>query len=188
MPPVESVFAENKQLKQRIAELETQIAWLRRQMFAGSKSEKIDPAQLELMLKGLKEQQDALEQEKETINYQRNKPKGRKSREENYENLPVLEEKLIEPEEVKADPDAYERISAEETFEIKVDPPKFYRCKIIRPKYRSKDDKSRPPVVAPSPPRVVEGLASTELLIYIVTSKYLDHLPLCPQSRRSGFG
>ena len=122
MPPVESVFAENKQLKQRIAELETQIAWLRRQMFAGSKSEKIDPAQLELMLKGLKEQQDALEQEKETINYQRNKPKGRKSREENYENLPVLEEKLIEPEEVKADPDAYERISAEETFEIKVDP------------------------------------------------------------------
>jgi transposase len=181
MPPVESVFAENKQLKQRIAELEAQIAWLRRQMFAGSKSEKIDPAQLELMLKGLKEQQDALEQEKETINYQRNKPKGRKSREENYENLPVLEEKLIEPEEVKADPDAYERISAEETFEIKVDPPKFYRCRIIRPKYRKKDDKSLPPLVAPAPPRVVEGLASKELLIYIVMSKYLDHLPLYRQ-------
>lgn len=190
MPPVEAVLAENSQLKERIAELEAQIAWLRRQVFAGSKSEKIDPAQLELMLKGLKEEQAALSQEKETISYERNKPTGRKSREENYENLPVLEERIIEPDEVKADPDGWERISAEETFEIKVDPPKFYRCKIIRPKYRRKDDKSRPPVVAPAPLRVVEGLASNELLIYIVMSKYLDHLPLYRQRaiyKRYGF-
>lgn len=197
MPPIEAILAENEQLKERlskreerIAQLEAQIAWLRRQMFAGSKSEKIDPAQLELMLKGLKEQQDALKQEKETITYERNKPGKRKSREENYKNLPVLEEKIIEPDEVKADPDAYERISAEETFEVKVDPPKFYRCKIIRPKYRKKDDKSRPPVVAPAPLRVVEGIASNELLIYIVMCKYLDHLPLYRQRaiyKRYGF-
>jgi transposase len=197
MPPVESILAENEKLKDRlskresrIAELEAQIAWLRRQIFAGGKSEKIDPAQLELMLKGLQEQKAALDTQKETISYERSKPSKRKSRQENYENLPVLEEKIIEPEEVKADPDAWQRIGEEETFEIKVDPPKFYRCKIIRPKYRSKDDKSRPPVVAPSPPRVVEGLASTELLIYIVTSKYLDHLPLYRQRaiyKRYGF-
>ena len=197
MPPVESILAENETLKDRlsqresrIAELEAQIAWLRRQVFAGSKSEKIDPAQLELMLKGLQEQKAALDTQKETISYERNKPTGRKSREENYENLPVLEERIIEPDEVKADPDAYERISAEVTFEIKVDPPKFYRCKIIRPKYRNKDDRSRPPVVAPSPPRIVEGLASVELLTYIVTSKYLDHLPLyrqCAIYKRHGF-
>lgn len=74
MPPVEVVLAENNQLKERIAELEAQIVWLRRQVFSGSKSEKIDPAQLELMLKGLKEQQDALKEEKQTINYERNKP------------------------------------------------------------------------------------------------------------------
>lgn len=181
MPPVEVVLAENNQLKERIAELEAQIAWLRRQVFSGSKSEKIDPAQLELMLKGLKEEQAALSQEKETISYERNKPTGRKRREEAYENLPILEEKVIEPEEVKADPDAWQRIGQEETFELKVDPPKFYRCKIIRPKYRSKEDKSLPPLVAPAPLRVVEGLASTELLIYIVVSKYLDHLPLYRQ-------
>ena len=197
MPPIERVLAENQQLKdrlskkeERIAELEAQIAWLRRQMFAGSKSEKINPAQLELMLKGLKEQQDALKQEKETITYERTKPGKRKSREETYENLPILEEKVIEPEEVKADPEAWERIGEEETFEIKVDPPKFYRCKIIRPKYRFKGDKSRPPVVAPAPLRVVEGLASKELLIYIVMSKYLDHLPLyrqCAIYKRHGF-
>jgi len=197
MPPVEAVFAENQQLKarladkeSRIAQLEAQIAWLRRQMFAGGKSEKIDPAQLELMLKGLQEQKTALRQEKETITYERNKHAGRKSREETYENLPILEEKIIEPEEVKADPDAYERIGAEETFEVKVDPPKFYRCKIIRPKYRNKKDKSQPPVVAPAPARVVEGLPSNELLIYIVMGKYLDHLPLYRQRaiyKRYGF-
>lgn len=204
MPPVELILAENEKLKDRlskkeaqlsskesrIAELEAQIAWLRRQIFAGGKSEKIDPAQLELMLKGLQEQKAALDTQKETITYERNRPSKRKSREEAYENLPILEEKIIEPDEVKADPDGWERISAEETFEIKVDPPKFYRCKIIRPKYRRKDDKSRPPVVAPAPVRVVEGLASTELLIYIVTSKYLDHLPLYRQRaiyKRYGF-
>lgn len=197
MPPVEEILAENQQLKdqlskreERIAELEAQIAWFRRQVFAGGKSEKADPAQLELTLKGLREQQDALKREKETITYERDKPGKRGSREETYENLPILEEKVFEPDEVKADPDAYERISAEETFEIKVDPPRFYRRKIIRPKYRLKDDKSRPPVVAPAPLRVVEGLASNELLIHIVTSKYLDHLPLyrqCAIYKRHGF-
>jgi len=159
-------------------------------MFAGGKSEKIDPAQLELMLKGLKEQQEALKQEKEVITYERTKPGKRKSREETYQNLPVLEEKVFEPEEVKADPDSYERIGQEETFEIKVDPPKFYRCKIIRTKYRKKNDKSQPPVVAPAPLRVVEGIASNELLIHIVMSKYLDHLPLYRQRaiyKRHGF-
>ena len=81
MPPVEAILAENEQLKvkltdreaqlsdkeSRIAELEAQIAWLRRQIFSGSKSEKIDPAQLELMLKGLQEQKAALDTQKEPI-------------------------------------------------------------------------------------------------------------------------
>ena len=101
-----------------------------------------------------------------------------------------MEEKVIEPEEVRADPEAWERIGEEATFEIKVDPPKFCRCKITRAKYRFKGDKSRPPVVAPAPLRVVEGLASNELLIYIVMSKYLDHLPLyrqCAIYKRHGF-
>ena len=165
---VENILDQNAQLKvrlsekekqlldreTRIAELEAQIAWLRRQMFAGGKSEKFDPAQLELLLKGLKEQQADLAEEKEKISYQRNKPSKRRSREECYENLPILEEKVIEPEEVLANPEAYERIGQEETFEIKVDPPKCYRCKIIRPRYRKIDDKTLPPILAPAPLRL----------------------------------
>ena len=71
MPTAEEILTENEQLKnqlskreQRIAELEAQIAWIRRQVFAGGKSEKMDPAQLELMLNGLKALQAALTGEK----------------------------------------------------------------------------------------------------------------------------
>ena len=46
MPPVETILAENEKLKERlsrrearIAELEKQIAWFRRQLFAGGKSD-----------------------------------------------------------------------------------------------------------------------------------------------------
>ena len=50
MPPIEEVLAENAQLKGRLAELEAQIAWFRRQVFAGGKSEKLDVNQLDLLL------------------------------------------------------------------------------------------------------------------------------------------
>ena len=69
MPPVEGILQENARLKaelsdrdsiiagksERIAELEAQIAWFPRQIFAGGKSEKVDPGQLDLLLKGLEE-------------------------------------------------------------------------------------------------------------------------------------
>jgi transposase len=196
MPPVEEILQENAQLKaelsgksERIAELEAQIAWFRRQMFAGGKSEKVDPRQLDLLLKGLDEAK-AEEAKARKISYERNAPKARRSREELYGNLPVLEELVIEPEEVKSDPQSYERFGEEETFEIKVDPPRFYRKRIVRPKYRKIGDKTLPPVVAPAPVRVVEGLASADLLAYVVVAKFLDHLPLyrqCAIYKRYGF-
>ena len=186
MPPVETVFAENEKLKaelsrkdEHIAELEAQIAWFRRQVFAGGKSEKIDINQLDFLL-GKLEEAKAVETEK--ISYERKAKSPRRSREELYGNLPVLEETVIEPDEVKDDPESYERSGQEETFEVKVNPPRFYRRRIIRPKYRKIKDRSCPPVVAPAPHRIVEGIASVELLVYIVIAKYLDHLPLYRQS------
>ena len=196
MPPIETVLEENAQLKAelsgksgRIAELEAQIAWFRRQMFAGGKSEKIDMKQLELLLSGL-EQAKAEETQPKTVTYERGPAKPRRSREELYGNLPVLEETVIEPDEVKADPESYERFGQEETLEVKVKPPRFYRHRIIRPKYRKIKDKSCPPIVAPAPQRIVEGIASVELLVYVIIAKYLDHLPLyrqCSIYKRYGF-
>jgi hypothetical protein len=103
MPPIETVLEENAQLKaelsgksERIAELEAQIAWFRRQMFAGGKSEKIDMKQLELLLSGL-EQAKAEETQPKTVTYECGPAKPRRSREELYGNLPVLEETVTKP-------------------------------------------------------------------------------------------
>ena len=196
MPPVEAILEENAHLKaevssqqERIAELEAQIAWFKRQVFAGGKSEKADPSQLELLLKGLEEAK-AQASAPGKVEYERRPAKPRKSREELYGDLPVLEETVIEPAEVQADPESYERIGEQETFEVKIEPPRFYRRRIVRPKYRKTGDGSQAPIVAPSPVRVVEGVASHSLLAYIVVAKYLDHLPLyrqCAIYKRHGF-
>ncbi|MDQ8184180.1 IS66 family transposase [Pelagicoccus sp. SDUM812002] len=189
MPPIEDVLNENAKLKGRVAELEAQIAWFRRQVFAGGKSEKVDSSQLDLLL-GKLEEAKAIQAEPVKVSYERKAKTPRKSREELYGNLPVMEESVIEPEAVKADPGAYERLGEEETFEVKIDPPRFYRHRIVRPKYRKVGDKAAAPVAAPAPLRVVEGLASNDLLAYVAVSKFLDHLPLyrqCSIYKRHGF-
>ena len=43
---------------------------------------------------------------------------------------------VIEPDEVKADPDLYERIGVETTFEVDITPTKLFKREIVRPKYR----------------------------------------------------
>jgi transposase len=196
MPPVEAVLAENEKLKAElskrdglIAALEAQIAWFRRQVFAGGKSEKIDSKQLDF-LEGKLEEAKAQEAAKQKVAYEREAPKKRRGREELYGNLPVAEEIVVEPEKVKANPESYERCGEEKTFEVKIQPPVFYRRSIVRPKYRKIKDKSEALVLAPAPFRVVEGVASAELLAYVVVSKFLDHLPLYRQSaiyKRYGF-
>ena len=183
MPPVETVFSENKLLKERIKELEAQIAWFKRQVFAGGKSEKIDIHQLELMLGQLRSQQ-SVDSGTESSSEEQSKPKDskkRRKRAEAYEHLPISEEVIILPDEVKADPEAYEQISEEVTEEILIEAPKFSRRIIRRPKFRKKQDRTLAPVIAPAARRVVEGMASNELLIYILISKYVDHLPLYRQ-------
>ena len=52
----------------------------------------------------------------------------------------------------------------------------------MRPKYKAKEDRAQPPVVAPAPPRAVPGgYASAGLLAWVCRAKYLDHLPLYRQ-------
>jgi transposase len=97
--------------------------------------------------------------------------------------LPV-EEVVIEPEEVLADPEAFKRIGEEVTEELDVVPTKFFKRRIVRPKYVRKADRSLPPVVAPAPKRIIENsYASAGLLTNIVLGKYADHLPLYRQAQ-----
>jgi transposase len=170
------------ELEERVAVLLTQISWLRKQMFGAGKGEKVDLAQLEMKLGEL----DALlEQTSDAgaklVQYERvkNAREKRPVPAEVFAHLPVAEVVEILPEEVKAEPEAYERIGEEKTFEVDVTPPKLFKREIVRPKFRRTGDREQPPVVAPAPARpVTGGYASAGLLAWIALSKYVDHLPL----------
>mgnify|MGYP003488228546 FL=1 len=167
-------------LKQEIAVLRAQIEWLKKQLFGSGKSETLDRAQLLLKLGELEKLAASVEAPKQTITYER--PVSREKRPlpaESFAHLPVQERVVIEPALVQAEPEAYERIGEERTFEVDVVPPKLFKREIIRPKYRRKADREQPPVVAPAPKRAVAGgYASAGLLAWIALSKYVDHAPL----------
>ncbi len=166
---------------EKIAELTARLDWLTRQYFGAGKSEKFDRAQLLLELEDVASELARLKGEPETVTYERRKPKPRvhQSAAEHFENLPVRETVVIDPEAVKAEPELYEKIGEERTFEVDVTPPELFKREIVRTKWRHRIDRSRPPALAPTPVRPVEGgYASAGLLAFIVLSKYLDHLPL----------
>ena len=188
MPPAEQLYAENLQLKLEIAKLRAQIEYYKRKLFGGGQSEKLDRAQMLLQL-GELEAAAQKARELETITYQREKTSAQTRLErdrEAFEKLPVSETIIIEPEEVKADPQAYEKIAEERTVELDITPPRLIKREYIRPKYRRRHDRSRPPVVAPAPARPNPGgYASAGLMAYIINAKYCDHLPLRRLERMS---
>ncbi|MCD8481299.1 MAG: IS66 family transposase [Verrucomicrobia bacterium] len=166
---------------QQIALLNARIDWLNQKLFGSGQSEKIDRAQLLLDLEEVKNELSALQNapvQKFEVE-RRIKPRVAQSPQEHFKDLPVHETVVIVPEEVKKNPDLYEQIDEERTFEVDVIAPKLVKREIVRPRYRFKLDRNHPPVVAAAPVRVVEGgYASAGLLAWVVVCKYLDHLPL----------
>jgi transposase len=173
-------------LKQEIAVLRAQIAWLKQKLFGGGQSEKLDRAQLLLQLGELEKLATAAERPAATISYER--PSGpapkRTLPAESFAHLPVQETLVIEPPAVQADPTLYEKIGEERTFEVDIVPPKLFKREIVRPKYRHCLDRNRAPLLAPAPARVVSGgFASAGLIAWALTAKYCDHLPLYRQEK-----
>ena len=167
-------------LKQEITLLRAQIEWLKQQLFGPGKSEKLDRAQLLLKL-GELEKLAAASAPTQTITYERavGAQEKRPLPAENFAHLPVQEIIEIVPTPVQAEPEAYERIGEERTFEVDVVPPRLFKREIVRPKFKRRDDRGQPPLVAPAPARAVAGgYASAGLLAWIALSKYVDHLPL----------
>ena len=167
--------AENKLLREK-------VQFLLKRLF-GHSSEKLDPAQLQLMLDVLSGSSEPPEDEPPPPppRSSRRAPRERKPRIPDH--LPT-EDVVIEPDEVKADPDAYQWIDEEVTQELDVVPTRYFRRRIIRPKYKKKADRTQAPLIAPLPPRPIEGgYASAGLLTDIVVNKYLYHLPLYRQEQ-----
>jgi transposase len=170
--------------------LEQKLDYVLRQLF-GAKSEKLDPAQLELLLEGLVPGKSPAPSDDETSAPEEDgaKRKGKKrganrSRITGLEDLAVETTEII-PDCVQADPDAFERCEGGEVTELlDITPAKLFRRRILRPKFRRKHQRELPPVVAPAPVTpLVGGLPAAGLLAHLLVGKYVDHLPLYRQQK-----
>lgn len=189
MPPeqlaakVDTLETEKAQLELENAQLKQQLDWFKRNVFGTGKSEKLDALQTRLGI----DEAPVKEPEKQTVHYDRKKAKKpRRSAEEQFEKLPILETVELVPAEVTAQPELYKRIGEERTFEVDITPPKLFKREIVRPKFKLIDDRGAAPIIEPALPRpAVCSFASAGLMAYVVWSKYLHHLPLYRQEKMS---
>lgn len=111
------------------------------------------------------------------------KPEPRKARRQRLpEHLPIEEEVLV-PLEVQADPEAFRRIGEEVSERLDYRPARYLRLRTVRPKFVSVANKAAAPVVVPVGPQLAEKLQATPAMIaHVIVGKYADHLPLYRQA------
>ena len=156
----------------------------------GSKSEKLDAAQLELLLKEVDLGKADASAEKaeapsivEILKPVANRPDKSRRRERWPQELAV-EQEVIEPEEVRDNPEAFRCIGEEITEMLDYRPGKFFRRQIIRRKFVRKEQTELPPVIAPLPDSLQQRcIAAPGLLAQVIVSKYCHHLPLYRQQQ-----
>jgi len=164
---------ENELLRQKIDSLIRRVF--------GSSRERLDRAQLELLLQ-LPVLTDtgtgvtAPEEPKVSVSRSRKERTPRLP-----ENLPVIEE-VIDPEAVKQTPEAWRCIGQEVSEQLDFEPARFLRRRTIRRKYVHRVDLNRVPLIAALPERLLDrSLPAPGLLARILVGKYCDHLPLYRQ-------
>ena len=166
---------ENTLLRQKIDSLVRRVF--------GSSSERLDRAQLELLLQ-LPIPAEASLAVTVVAAPKASVGRSRKERAPRLpDNLPVVEE-VIEPEPVKASPQSWRCIGQEVSEQLDYEPARFLRRRTIRKKYVSRSKLDAAPVIAPLPACLQErGLAAAGLLAQVLVSKYCDHLPLYRQEQ-----
>ncbi len=181
--------AENERQSQEIKLLKEKIDLLIRRLF-GAKSEKLDAAQLELLLKGIDSGKADASAEKAEASpiVESLKPTARRAdknqRRERWPEDLAVEQEVIEPEEVKDDREAFRCIGEEVTEMLDYQPAKFFRRQIIRRKFVRRDQAEVAPVIAPLPESLQQRcIAAPGLLAQVIVSKYCDHQPLYRQEQ-----
>jgi transposase len=188
------LLAENQALKDRLARmeaLEKENALLRQKLdllirkLFGAQSEKLDPAQLLLLLQGVDEPPgkapEPVVAEEPRRSTTASPPRERGPR--LPEHLPVVEE-VLDPAPVQACPQAWRCIGEEISEQLDYEPARFLRRRLIRRKYVRRGGVDAVPVIAPLPERLQERcLAAPGLLAQILIAKYCDHLPLYRQEQ-----
>ena len=176
----EELTRQNELLRQENALLRQKIDLLVKRVF-GASSEQLDRNQLELLT--LPESAAAAAVAVVASDKERSKssPQPRVAR--LPENLPVVEE-VIDPEPVKAQPEAWRCIGQEVSEQLDYEPGRFLKRRVVRRKYVPKTNPDGVPVIAALPERLLDrGLPAPGLLAQIVVGKYCDHLPLYRQEQ-----
>ena len=167
----ETLQRENQLLRQK-------LEYFIKRYFGGTKNESLDPKQLELLLAGLANLAAALPaaEPKVPLRVERAARAVRQPLPAHLE----TERVVLEPEEVKQQPEGWRKLGEEVTEELDWKPAKFIKRLYIRPKYANAERI----VIAPLPARLIEkGLPGAGLLAQVILSKYEDHLPLYRQEQ-----
>ena len=187
---VEALKEQLEQLKQHNHVLRLKVDAMARKLF-GKSSEKLDPAQLQMVFEALQNEppdapkksdaSDSAVCDSEADQAATPTPEGtgkRKKRtlEQIIARLPVSEV-IIDPPEVKAEPEAWQCIGAEETRLIDYIPGKFACQKLVRRKYVRKEARHLPPITAPLLTLQGRCIATPRLLAHTLTQRFELHLP-----------
>ena len=185
---VESLKGQIEQLKQHNAVLRLKVDAMARKLF-GKSSEKLDPAQLQMVFEALQNEppdapkksdaSDSAVCDSEADRAATPAPEGKRKKrtlEQIIAGLPVSEV-IIDPPEVKAEPEAWQCIGAEETRLIDYIPGKFACQKLVRRKYVRKEARHLPPITAPLLTLQERCIATPRLLAHTLTQRFELHLP-----------
>jgi transposase len=182
----QKLLDENASLRAEVAQLKQTIDALVRRIF-GSKSEALDPAQLELLLgpdDSKKAPAAAPADPGPAAEISTHKRPTKKPRAPRIpEHLPVTEERILEPAEVLANPAAWRRIGEETREQLHYQRGRFSRIRTVRPKYVRIGDPLTKPVIAPLPPSLQDRCIATPALIAeVLDNRFVCHLPYYRQA------
>lgn len=169
------------ELRKENGYLKQELNTLKRLIFA-TKSERyksnLDIQQLDLFVGEGNGQEVVVQEEKQTIRYQRKK-KAHPGRNKLPEHLPV-EEVIIEPQENIS---GLKKIGEEVSETLKYTKASLVKVRTIRPKYEKPEQEGV--LIASLPSRALHKcIAEPSLVAHILVSKFVDHLPYYRQIKR----
>ena len=182
----QQLLDENASLRAEIAQLKQTIDTLVRRIF-GTKSEALDPAQLELLLgsdfaKKVPAVVPADPGPAAEIPSHQKKTRKQTRAPRIPEHLPVTEQ-ILTPPEVLADPSAWRRIGEETREQLHYQRGRFSRIRTVRPKYVRIGDPLAKPVIAPLPPSLQDRcIATPSLIAEVLDNRFTCHLPYYRQA------
>jgi transposase len=102
-----------------------------------------------------------------------------KQRRERWPEELEVEQEIIEPQEVKENPEAFRCIGEEVTEMLDYRSAKFFRRQIIRREFVRRQESELTPIIAPLPESLQQRcMAAPGLVAQVVVSKFCDHLLL----------